>query len=604
MDPATALPLAFGRAAPKAKAPQHPTADHASDGRAVTSMNGQSSVASSSRALPGVAVSDVGRNSPARERKPNNQEYNSQNEDEHQEEHDDEDDGLQRAAEPTRDLPVSHQAVMKDHSKAVSCISLDPSGSRLVSGSYDYDCKLWDFGGMNSALKPFRSWEPKENHQVHSVQFSPSGNQILVATGSNQAKLYDRNGVEVAEFAKGDPYIRDLRNTDGHVAALTSVAWNQKNSSLFLTASEDSCLRIWDVTNKRKSKSTIAVKSKDRGGRAKVTCCAWSVDGKTIGGACQDGSIHLWSASSNFARPNASAEGAHKHGVPISGIAFSSDGRQLASRSMDGTVKLWDPRSFKKPLHVAGGIPSLNPETNVAFSPDERYILTGSAGSHAGVLEGQADAEKLRENASAEVADGQLVILRRDGLSVHAKIGISSASVVAVHWHPKINQIVTGSSDGTVHVLYSPETSLKGVTNALSRAPRVRQADFLAASSAQGPIIAPHSLPMYREDDSSTRPIGGKRKRDRERHDPQKTLKPMPPVTGPGRGGRIGAAATQHVVQGLVRNHMRDQDPREALLKYATEDASDNKWTAAWSKTQPKPVFAEELEETENDKKS
>lgn len=55
---------------------------------------------------------------------------------------------------------------MQDHSKTVSALSLDPSGARLVSGSYDYACKLWDFGGMNSSFKPFRSWEPRESHQV------------------------------------------------------------------------------------------------------------------------------------------------------------------------------------------------------------------------------------------------------------------------------------------------------------------------------------------------------------------------------------------------------------------------------------------------------
>lgn len=32
--------------------------------------------------------------------------------------------------------------------------------------------------------------------QVHDVQFSPSGNAILVAPGTNQARLYDRDGVE------------------------------------------------------------------------------------------------------------------------------------------------------------------------------------------------------------------------------------------------------------------------------------------------------------------------------------------------------------------------------------------------------------------------
>lgn len=62
--------------------------------------------------------------------------------------------------------------------------------------------------------------------------------------------------------------------------------------------------RIWELSNKRKSKSIIVVKSKERGGRTKITCCAWSLDGKQIAGACEDGSLHIWNASSNFARPN------------------------------------------------------------------------------------------------------------------------------------------------------------------------------------------------------------------------------------------------------------------------------------------------------------
>lgn len=72
------------------------------------------------------------------------------------------------------------------------------------------------------------------------------------------------------------------RRYSGHTAAISSLAWNQKNPALFLTASADSTLRIWDISNKRKSKSVIVVKSKERGGRSKVSACAWSADGKTI----------------------------------------------------------------------------------------------------------------------------------------------------------------------------------------------------------------------------------------------------------------------------------------------------------------------------------
>lgn len=93
---------------------------------------------------------------------------------------------------------------------------------------------------------------------------------------------------------------------------------------------------------------------------------------------------------------------------------------------------------------------------------------------------------------------------------------------------------------------------------------------------------------MFKDDngDLSAGGRGGKRKRERERHDPQKTMKPrefalrlilliptpkqladnwntllaVPPVVGPGKGGRVGSAATQHLVNQLQRDTTRDVD--------------------------------------------
>ena len=72
---------------------------------------------------------------------------------------DDEGDGL-----PT--FPISHELVMKDHTKVVSALAVDPAGARVISGSHDYDCKLWDFGGMGAQVKPFKSWEPAGTYYV------------------------------------------------------------------------------------------------------------------------------------------------------------------------------------------------------------------------------------------------------------------------------------------------------------------------------------------------------------------------------------------------------------------------------------------------------
>ena len=63
-------------------------------------------------------------------------------------------------------FPITHELVLKDHTKVVSALALDPSGARLISGSHDYDCKLWDFGGMDARCKPFKTWEPSGSYYV------------------------------------------------------------------------------------------------------------------------------------------------------------------------------------------------------------------------------------------------------------------------------------------------------------------------------------------------------------------------------------------------------------------------------------------------------
>jgi WD40 repeat protein len=84
------------------------------------------------------------------------------------------------------------------------------------------------------------------------------------------------------------------------VGELSSCMWHPKDPKTFITSSADStircvmfivlssiligCSRIWDIENKRKQKSVIVVKSKERGARTKVTACAYSPDGSMIGG--------------------------------------------------------------------------------------------------------------------------------------------------------------------------------------------------------------------------------------------------------------------------------------------------------------------------------
>lgn len=62
----------------------------------------------------------------------------------------------------------------------------------------------------------------------------------------------------MGEFVKGDMYIRDLKNTKGHISGLTCGEWHPKTKETILTSSEDGSLRIWDV-NDFKSQKQVSV---------------------------------------------------------------------------------------------------------------------------------------------------------------------------------------------------------------------------------------------------------------------------------------------------------------------------------------------------------
>jgi WD40 repeat protein len=98
-------------------------------------------------------------------------------------------------------------------------------------------------------------------------------------------------------------------------------------------------------------------------------------------------------------------------------------------------------------------------------------------------------------------------------------IDVSQSSVVKILWHPKINQIITGSADGTVTVFYSPTHSTRG-----AKLPVVKQAKTRAVDDYEinRPIITPHALPMFKDEEPRT----SKRKRDKLRSDPIASYRP------------------------------------------------------------------------------
>jgi WD40 repeat protein len=77
-------------------------------------------------------------------------------------------------------LPLSRSIELKGHTKPVSAVALDPSGTRMVTGSYDFTVKFWDFHGMDRDLRSFRTIEPWESYQVSLESARRPGNCIMI----------------------------------------------------------------------------------------------------------------------------------------------------------------------------------------------------------------------------------------------------------------------------------------------------------------------------------------------------------------------------------------------------------------------------------------
>lgn len=495
---------------------------------------------------------------------------------------DSDEDGQEEEEEATRHrIPMSNEIVLKGHSKVVSALAVDHSGSRVLSGSYDYTVRMYDFQGMKRDLASFRQLEPFDGHQVRALSWSPTAGFFLCVTGSAQAKIYDRDGLTIGEFVKGDMYIRDLKNTKGHISGLTCGEWHPHKKETILTSSEDGSLRIWDVNDFKSQKQVIKPKLA-RPGRVPVTTCAWECEGKSIAGGIGDGSIQIWNLKAGWgSRPDVHVEKAHSD--DITGLKFSADGHHLLSRSFDGTLKVWDLRKMKQSLKVFEDLPNHYPQTNIAFSPDEQLILTGTSVERDSPI------------------GGLLCFYDREKLELVSMIGISpTCSVVQCAWHPKLNQVFATAGDksqGGTHILYDPTLSERGALVCVARAPRKKSVDDF---EVQPVIHNPHALPLFRDQPSR------KRQREKILKDPMKSHKPELPITGPGHGGRTGTSSgsllTQYLLKegGMLKETWMEEDPREAILKFAEVAEKEPKFIApAYAETQPKPVFAESDPEEE-----
>ena len=76
------------------------------------------------------------------------------------------------------------------------------------------------------------SWYCSSSLATEFLCSACAGDAFLVVTGSAKIKIYDRDGRELGESLQGDMYIRDMKNTKGHVSPCLNGQWHPHNKSV------------------------------------------------------------------------------------------------------------------------------------------------------------------------------------------------------------------------------------------------------------------------------------------------------------------------------------------------------------------------------------
>ncbi|XP_058989376.1 protein Atg16l2 isoform X2 [Mustela lutreola] len=243
--------------------------------------------------------------------------------------------------------PTQVQDVLDAHLSEVNAVCFGPSSSLLATGGADRLIQLWNVvGGRLEANQTLEG----AGGSITSVDFDPSGSQVLAATYNQAAQIWKVGEVQSKETLSG--------HTDKVTAAKFKLTRHQA-----VTGSRDRTVKEWDLGRAYCSR-TINV----------LSYCNDVVCGDhVIISGHYDQKIRFWDSRVPCCTQVIPVQGR------VTSLNLSYDQLHLLSCSRDDTLKVIDLRvSNIRQVFRADGFRCGSDWTKAVFSPDRSYALAGS----------------------------------------------------------------------------------------------------------------------------------------------------------------------------------------------------------------------------------
>ncbi|MGE0609512.1 MAG: protein kinase [Pirellulales bacterium] len=280
----------------------------------------------------------------------------------------------------------AEQKLTGGHTQYINSAVFSRDGSQVLTASDDKTACLWSLA-ETKVIQTFRG----HTERVRSAAFSPDGTQVLTASNDNTARIWDAATAET------------LLTLEGHEYAVLCAAYSD-DGRFVITGSEDNSARVWDAATGRELMRL-------QGHTAPVTSAAFSPDGTRALTGSRDNACKLWDTAPVAAprrialnlpveqpeadeaeeadgpaeeMPADDEEAAEEDADEVAAADEADGGDDVEKAEEDGMEEELDEDGNELPAGLVRGKEILTlaghsqEVTSVCFSPDGRYVLTGS----------------------------------------------------------------------------------------------------------------------------------------------------------------------------------------------------------------------------------